>query len=67
MPWLYPRDLFTQLIEERGLEIVPSAREALLQLVDTVFFTSLMMGEGATRLILRHLRGPSTPPRSAAR
>jgi hypothetical protein len=43
---LYPRDMFQQLIDEGGHNLVESAHETLLALVDTVFFASLSLEEG---------------------
>lgn len=46
MSLLYPRQVVEQVVQEHGLSLDSSEKETLLALVDTVFFTSLMLDEG---------------------
>jgi len=58
MPLLYPREMMKEILEEKRIALVDGARETLFELVDTVFFASLMLEEGeAVRIAVVHDEG----------
>jgi hypothetical protein len=45
MELLYPREMLTRKLDEKGIELDKDGRELLFEIVDTVFFASLMVEE----------------------